>query len=64
VEFAGESGGFEVGLVPGPGDAVVEMHVIREERLAGSGVGAGDGPVIGAGFAAVAEGIFEGLLEG
>jgi hypothetical protein len=30
------------------------MHVVREERLAGGGVSAGDDPVVGTGFAAVA----------
>ncbi len=60
---SGGSWGFEGGLVPDAGDAVVEVHVVREERLAGGGVGAGDGPVVGAGSAGVAGGV-EGLLEG
>ena len=51
-------GGFEVGLVPDAGDAVGEVHVVREERLAGGGVGAGDDPVVGAGDAVFAEGSF------
>ena len=54
---AGGRGGFEVGLVPDAGDAVGEVHVVREERLAGGGVGAGDGPVVGAGEAAFADGV-------
>jgi hypothetical protein len=40
------------------------MHVVREERLAGGGVGSGDNPVVGAGEAAFADGVAEGLLEG
>ena len=51
---AGGGGGFEVGLVPDAGDAVGEVHVVREERLAGGGVGAGDDPVVGAGDAGFA----------
>ncbi len=64
VKLAGGGGGLEVGLVPDAGDAVGEVHVVREERLAGGGVGAGDDPVIGAGEAAFADGVAEGLLEG
>ena len=54
----------EVGLVPDAGDGVGEVHVVGEERLAGGGVGAGDDPVVGAGEAAFADWIAEGLLEG
>ena len=65
VEVAGGGwGGIEVGLVPDAGDAVGEVHIVGEERLAGGGVGAGDDPVVGAGEAAVADGVAEGLLEG
>ena len=59
-----EAGGFEVGLVPDAGDVVGEVHVVREEGLAGGGVGAGDDPVVGAGEAVIADGVAEGLLEG
>ena len=54
VELAGRRGGLEVGFVPDAGHAVREVHVIGEERLAGCGVDAGDGPVVRACFAAVA----------
>ena len=64
VKIAGGGGGLEVGLVPDAGNAVGEVHVVREERLAGGGVGAGDDPVVGAGEAAFADGVAEGLLEG
>jgi hypothetical protein len=57
-------GRLEIGLVPNAGDAVGEVHVVREEWLARGGVGTRDGPVIGAGSAAVAGRTFEGLLEG
>ena len=43
---AGGGGGFEDCLVPDAGHAVREVHVVREERLAGGGVVAGDCPVI------------------
>jgi hypothetical protein len=43
---------------------VGEVHVVRQERLAGGGVGSRDDPVAGAGEAAIADGIAEGLLEG
>ena len=58
VEVAGGGRGFEVGLVPDAGDAVAEVHVVREERLAGGGVGSGDDPVVGAGDAFFAECVF------
>ena len=64
VEIAGGGGGLEVGLVPDAGDAVGEVRVLGEERLAGGGVGSGDDPVVGAGEAAFADGVAEGLLEG
>jgi hypothetical protein len=64
MKIAGGGGGLEVGLVPNAGNAVGEMHVIGEERLAGGGVGAGDDPVVGASEAAFADGVAEGLLEG
>jgi len=77
VEIAGGGGGFstlasklagdpdlEIGLVPDAGNGVGEVHVVREERLAGGGVGAGDYPLVRAGEAVVADGVAEGLLEG
>ena len=64
VKIAGGGGGLEVGLVPDAGNAVGEVHVVGEERLAGGGVGAGDDPVVGASEAAFADGVAEGLLEG
>ena len=64
VEGSGGSWGFEVGLVPDAGDAVGEVHVVGEERLAGGGVGAGDDPVVGAGDAAVAGGVRRVCCEG
>jgi hypothetical protein len=64
VEVARGGGGLKVSFVPDAGDGVGEVHVVREERLAGGGVGAGDYPVIGAGEAVFADGIAEGLLEG
>ena len=64
VEVAGGRGGLEVGCVPDAGDAVVEVHVVREQRLAGGGAGSGDGPVVGAGGAAFAGGDGEDFLEG
>ncbi len=64
VKVAGGGGGLEVGLIPDAGDAVGEVHVVREEWLAGGGVGAGDDPVVGAGEAAFADGVAEVLLEG
>ncbi len=54
---AGGGGGFQDGLIPDAGYAVREMHVVREERLAGGGVSAGDGPVVRAGDAGFAEGL-------
>ncbi len=54
----------EVGLVPDAGNAVGQVLVVGEERLAGGGVGTGDDPVVGAGEAAFADGVAEGLLEG
>jgi hypothetical protein len=36
----------EVGFVPRVRQAQIEVHVIRQERLAGDGVSAGDGPVV------------------
>ena len=62
VEVRG--GGLEIGLVPDAGDAVGEVHVVGEERLAGGGAGAGDDPVVGAGDAAFAGGGGEDFLEG
>ena len=63
MKIAGRGGGLEVGLVPDAGNAVGEMHVIGEERLAGGGVGTGDDPIVGAREAAFADGVAEGLLE-
>ena len=64
MEVAGGAWGIEVSLIPDAGDAVGEVHIVGEERLAGGGAGAGDGPVVGAGDAAFADGVVEGLLEG
>ncbi len=64
MEIAGRCRGFEVGLVPDARDVVGEVHVVGEERLSGGGVGSGDDPVVGAGEAAVADWVAEGLLEG
>ena len=64
MEVAGGGGGLEVGLVPDAGDGVSEVHIVREERLAGGGVGSGDDPVVGASEAVLADGVAEGLLEG
>ena len=65
---AGRGGGLEVSLVPDARDAVSEMHIVREERLAGGGVGAGYHPVVGAGHASFAGGFEiergEGLTQG
>jgi hypothetical protein len=40
------------------------VHVVREERLAGGSVRAGDDPVIRARIASIARGFFEGVMEG
>ena len=42
----------QVRLVPGVGQAQIEVHVVRQKRLAGDGVSAGDDPVIRAGMEA------------
>ncbi len=64
VEVAGGAGGFEVSLVPDAWDAVGEVHIVGEDRLAGGGVGARDDPVVGSGEAAFADRVAEDLLEG
>ncbi len=47
-----ERPGAELGLVPKVGNAVAQVHVVGEQGLAGGGVRAADGPLIGAGAAA------------
>ena len=47
VESVG--GGLEVNFVPDSGNGEGEVHIVRQERLAGSRVGSGDGPGVGAG---------------
>ena len=54
-----EAGRVQVSHVPGVGLAEGEMHIVCEEWLAGSGVRAGDDPVVGAGGAACAGGLAE-----
>ena len=44
----------EGGFVPDVGGGQAEVHVVGEEWRAGGGVGAGDGPVVGAGAATIA----------
>src|SRR6185312_2755411 len=38
--------GTKVHFVPDTGDGVVEVHVVREQRAPGSGVGAADDPLV------------------
>src|SRR5579875_1222904 len=44
-----EVAGSEVGLVPDIGKGEGQVHIVRQQRLAGSGMGAGNDPVVGAG---------------
>src|ERR1700712_2617300 len=46
--------GAQVHLIPDAGHGVIEVHVVREQRVAGGGVGAADDPLVGTRDAAAA----------
>ena len=63
MKFSGGRGRLEISLVPDAGNAVGQVHVIGEERLARGGVRAGDNPVVGAGGAFVAGRGFDCIVK-